>query len=173
MGIVSSLEMVSISSVTSASAHHGRRKLHRLGTVRRQQGLSVRRVAQLLKCDARTVRMEEDPYTDLPLERLYQWQAVLEVPIADLLEETGLPLSPPVLQRARLVRIMKTVAAIKEKAESPNVKRLTETLSQQLIELMPELKDVNPWHSVGHRRSLEEYGRIVDHPLPEDFWKSS
>ena len=29
-------------------------------------------------------------------------------------------------------------------------------------ELMPELQDVGPWHSVGQRRSLNEYGRAAE-----------
>jgi len=46
----------------------------------------------------------------------------------------------PVLERARLVRIMKTVAAISEKAESSSIKRLARTLASQLVELMPGWK---------------------------------
>ena len=32
-------------------------------------------------------------------------------------------------------------------------------------DLMPELKEVSPWHSVGQRRSLDEMGRIAEQPL--------
>jgi hypothetical protein len=39
-------------------------------------------------------------------------------------------------------------------------------LSEQLVEIMPELKQVAPWHSVGQRRTLDEYGRIVERQIP-------
>lgn len=147
------------------------RPLHRIQEVRRQQGVSLRRVGQVLHTDVRELRREEDPGADLPISRLYQWQEALDVPVGDLLVDSGGPLSTPVLERARLVRIMKTVAAIREKAESTSIERLAQTLVDQMLEIMPELKGVNPWHSVGQRRSLEEYGRIVERTYSEQVWR--
>jgi hypothetical protein len=115
--------------------------------------------------------MEEDETTDMPLSRLYAWQRVLDVPIGDLLVESNGPLSTPVLERARLVRVMKTVAAIMEKTENPSIRRLAQTLTDQLLEIMPELEGVSPWHSVGQRRSLQEYGRIVERSVPDETWR--
>jgi hypothetical protein len=43
-------------------------------------------------------------------------------------------------------------------------------LEEQLVELMPELKDVSPWHSVGQRRTQDELGRIADHPYPDSYF---
>jgi hypothetical protein len=147
------------------------RPLHRIQDVRREQGVSLRRVGQILHTDVRELRREEDPATDLPVSRLYQWQEALEVPVADLLVDSGAPLSTPVLERARLVRIMKTVAAIQEKAQNTSIERLAQTLVDQVVEIMPELKDINPWHSVGQRRSLEEYGRIVERTYSDQLWR--
>lgn len=160
----------STTTTGNGSLASARPKLHRLATVRKQQGVSLRRVAQHLKCDIRQVRQEEDEHTDLPLSRLYAWQEVLDVPVADLLVEPSPPLSPPVLERARMVRIMKTVASIMERSESLAIKRLAENLAQQLLEIMPELEGVTPWHSVGQRRSLNEYGRIVEQLYPSQVW---
>ena len=70
--------------------------LHRLKEVRQEQGYTLRRVAQQMKMDVEDVRQEEDALTDLPLSRLYDWQRVLEVPVADLLVETDMVLSAPV-----------------------------------------------------------------------------
>jgi hypothetical protein len=42
---------------------------------------------------------------------------------------------------------------------------MAENLVEQLLELMPELAEVSPWHSVGQRRSLEEMGRIAEQPV--------
>ena len=35
----------------------------------------------------------------------------------------------------------------------------------ELARIMPELKEVSPWHSVGQRRSLDELGRIAEQPI--------
>ncbi|HUY35170.1 MAG TPA: hypothetical protein VMV69_20665 [Pirellulales bacterium] len=147
------------------------RPFHRIKEVRRQQGVSLRRVAQLLGTEVRELRREEEETSDLPLSRLYQWQRALEVPVADLLVDSEAPLSAPVMERARLVRVMKTVAAIMEKSQNTSIQRLAQTLVDQLVEIMPELKGINPWHSVGQRRSLDEYGRIVERSYSDDIWR--
>jgi hypothetical protein len=72
-----------------------------------------------------------------------------------------------------MVRVMKTVAAIMEKAENTGIERLAQTLVDQLVEIMPELKGINPWHSVGQRRSLNEYGRIMERSYSADIWRDS
>ena len=145
--------------------------LHRLAAVRRQQGISQRNIARRLNIDIATVRQQEEETTDLPLSTLYQWQRILEVPIAELLVDSNAPLSPPVFERARMVKVMKTVAAIAEKAETPSMKRLLQMLINQLLEIMPELTDVAPWHTVGQRRTLDEYGRVVERQLPDDMFR--
>jgi transcriptional regulator with XRE-family HTH domain len=144
--------------------------MHRISTVRQRQGVSLRSVARQLRIDVRRLRAQEDESADLMLSTLYQWQKVLDVPISELLVETSDPLSPVILQRARMVKIMKTVAAILERSESKSIRRLAEMLTDQLTELMPELKDISPWHSVGQRRTAQELGRIVERRLPDDFF---
>jgi hypothetical protein len=38
---------------------------------------------------------------------------------------------------------------------------------------MPELEHVSPWHEVGQRRGLDEYGVVVDRRLADDsLWQS-
>ena len=66
---------------------------------------------------------------------------------------------------------MKTVAAIREKSQNTAIQRLAQTLVNQLVEIMPELKGINPWHSVGQRRSLDEYGRVVERTYSDDIWR--
>lgn len=147
-------------------------RLHRIAEVRQQQGVSMRTVARHLRVDMATLREQEQATTDLRLTELARWQSVLEVPLADLLVDDNAPLSSPVLERARLVRLMKTAAAIQEKAESESVKRLARMMIDQLIEVMPELKEVGPWHSVGQRRSLDEVGQVVERRIRDDFFTS-
>jgi transcriptional regulator with XRE-family HTH domain len=146
------------------------RRMHRISTVRQRQGVSLRSVARQMRIDVRRLRAQEDESADLMLSTLYQWQKVLDVPISELLVETNDPLSPVILQRARMVKIMKTVAAILERSESKGIRRLAEMLTEQLTELMPELKDISPWHSVGQRRTAHELGRAAERRLPDDFF---
>jgi len=119
------------------------------------------------------VRRQEDPLCDMPLSDLYRWQEALEVPVVDLLVDSNTPLSEPVLTRARLLRIMKTVRAMKESANTVAIHRFTTMLEQQLIELMPELSDVTAWHSVGQRRSPSEMGRTAERVYPDSFFNDS
>jgi transcriptional regulator with XRE-family HTH domain len=145
------------------------RVLHRLATVRRQQGISQRNMARRMNAELQTVCEQEKETTDLPLSVIYTWQKVLDVPVTELLMDSDAPLSAPVLERARMVKLMKTAAAIMEKAQTNSIKRLVTMLVEQLLEIMPELRDVSAWHTVGQRRTLEDYGRVVERQLPDDL----
>ena len=145
------------------------RPLHRIKAVRCQQGVTLRTAARHLGCDVRQTRQQEQPGTDIRLSELYNWQAALDVPVVDLLEEPGPPLSHPVRQRASMVRLMKTALAIQQQSTTPAISRLAENLVQQLVELMPELAGVGAWHQVGQRRNLDECGRIVEQSIPDTF----
>jgi hypothetical protein len=130
-------------------AASGPRPLHRIAETRRRQGISARSAARRLRITMDQVRRQEDPAYDMPLSELYRWQRALEVPVAELLIDSDAPLSEPVLTRARLLRVMKTVRALKESAGSVPIQRFATMLELQLIEMMPELQDVDAWHSVG------------------------
>ncbi len=147
-----------------------RPRLHRLATVREEQGVSLRSVSRQLGRTLSAVRAQEDETVDLRISDLMRWQQVLGVPLQDLLIDPGAPLSRPVMERARLVRLMKTAASLKENVKSVGAKRMATMLVQQLIEIMPELKEVSAWHSVGQRRSLEEYGKVVERRISDDFF---
>ncbi len=144
--------------------------LHRLGAVRNLQGISRRTVSRHLNVDIATVRFQEHETTDLLLSQLYKWQRVLDAPIGELLIEASDPLSQPVLKRAQLVRVMKTVLAIQENARQEPIRRMAQTLVNQLIELMPELESVSPWHAVGKRRRYDEFGVAAERRLSEDVF---
>ena len=96
---------------------------HRIRHVREQQGVSLRTAARRMNTDIRTVRAQEDESSDLRLSQLKLWQEVLEVPLADLLAESGGPLSRPVMERAKLLRIMKTAVSIAENTSEEPIKR--------------------------------------------------
>ena len=145
-------------------------RFHRLAEVRQQQGVTLRNVARRLGIDMAEVRRQENETTDLRVSELLDWQEVLEVPIAELLVEADGQLSGPVLQRSRMVKLMKTAAAIREQAAGTPTQRLTDMLIGQILEIMPELRDVTPWHNVGQRRTLEDVGRAARYPVADDFF---
>jgi len=137
------------------------RPLHRLGKVRRQQEVSLHTMAQRLGTPVSNVKWQEQERADLLLSKLYQWQKVLDVPVAELLVEPEESLSPPVMKRARMVRLMKTVAAILERNQDPAIERLAQMMADQLIEIMPELEGVGPWNAVGQRRTMDDLGQAA------------
>lgn len=146
------------------------RPLHRIGEVRQEQGVSIRSAARRLRLSMQDVRSQEEPSNDLRLTQLLEWQQVLEVPLADLLLDNSGPLSTPVSQRARMLRVMKTAKALQEQAVDLPIQRLAAMLITQLVEVMPELQEVSAWHSVGQRRTQDEMGRIVERTIPDTFF---
>ncbi len=116
------------------------------------------------------VRQQECETADLPLSTLYAWQKALEVPIAELLTEAGDALVSPVLERSQLVRLMKTVLAIREQAKQESIRRMAQTMIEQLTEIMPELAEIGPWHAVGKRRRLNELGIAAQRRLTADVF---
>ena len=147
------------------------KRLHRLATVRQQQGVTLRNVARRLGLDMAEVRRQEQEQSDLRVSQLLDWQEVLEVPIAELLVEGEGQLSGPVLERSRMVKLMKTAAALRDQTAGTATQRLAMMLVDQILEIMPELQDVTPWHTVGQRRTLDELGRAARSPISDDVFR--
>ncbi len=147
--------------------------LHRIGTVRRLQQVSRRTVARRLNLEVAQVKLQEQPTSDMLVSRLYEWQRALEVPVTELLVEPGDPLSPPVLERAQLVRVMKTVLSILEETEQEPIRRMAQTLVAQLADMMPELQNVTSWHAIGHRRRRDDLGVAAERRLSDDLFLDS
>jgi transcriptional regulator with XRE-family HTH domain len=124
-------------------------------------------VARKLGLTVTQIRDEERETADLSLSVLYRWQQALGVPVAELLVQQDDALSPSIRTRSRLLKIMKTVRTLEQHTCSPASARLITQLAGQLLELMPELRDVGGWQGTGHRRTLDELGRIADNPFPD------
>jgi len=154
------------------AAHHSRNvtRLHRLKEVRREQGITARRMAHHLRLDLEEVTRQESEPTALTLSQVYAWQRVLEVPVCDLLVDSESPLSAPVLQRARMVRLMKTAAAIYERADTSSMRRLAEALIGQLKEIMPELEGITPWTGESDRAPRSNSSRSPRRILSQESW---
>ncbi|MFV2068674.1 MAG: helix-turn-helix domain-containing protein [Pirellulales bacterium] len=148
---------------------HEAARLHRIRSIRLRQGMSLRTVARRMQLTVSQIREREDETRDMALSELHHWQRALDVPITELLAEEDETLSTPVLRRARMLKIMKTARAILDNTESLQLERLTQRLVDQLVEVMPELQNISPWHATGQRRTLDELGRIAEHPFPDHF----
>ncbi|MFM7207632.1 MAG: helix-turn-helix domain-containing protein [Planctomycetaceae bacterium] len=146
---------------------------HRIAEVRQRQGVTLRNVARRLGMSLPLVRRQEQPDCDLRISELHRWQQVLEVPVSELLEEGDGQLSGPVLERSRMVKLMKTAAAIRERTQGQPVERMVAMLVEQILEIMPELEDVTPWHTVGQRRTLDEVGRTGRMLVPDEIFRRS
>lgn len=158
----------SAASLQAAAVHAGNgRPLQRLALVRRQQGVSRRTMARRMHVEIEQVRQQESATADLPLSVLYAWQQALDVPVMELLIESDEALALPVLRRSQLVRLMKTVLAMREHAKQESIRRMAQTMYNQLIEIMPELAKVCPWQTLGKRRPRCDLGVVAQRRLAE------
>lgn len=137
-----------------------KKNLHRIAEVRKNQGISERTLCKRLNIDLPTLRRMEDPTQDLSLADLVRVQEAMDVPLVELLEDSH-SLARPIQERAKLVRIMKTVAALEDVSLSSRPKRLLEMLREQLVDLMPELADVGSWPQYGSRRGTASVARVL------------
>jgi transcriptional regulator with XRE-family HTH domain len=169
IGHLPPLDDVSSETGTGRATDRPAKALQKLNSARRRQGLSIRCVAQRLGRTVGEVRAQEDERADMLISELYRWQAALEVPIEELLEEPEDSLSTMVSVRAQLLKVMKTAMAMRRQARSEAERRLARLLAEQLLEIMPELKEVSGWPAVGHRRRADEVGRIGENPISDDW----
>ncbi|MEZ6089327.1 MAG: helix-turn-helix domain-containing protein [Pirellulaceae bacterium] len=138
---------------------------HRIRTVREQQGVTIRTISRRTGVAMRDLRQEEKPTTDVSVSVLQRWAEALGVPLSELLVEPDMRLSQSIAHRAKLVRVMKTVLSLIEHGGDERTKRLSENLRGQMLDLMPELKEVTSWPSFGTRRPQDEMGRIGQEPI--------
>jgi len=146
------------------------KQFHKISEVRQRQGVTLRNVARRLGIEMAVVRKQEQANSDLRVSDLLRWQKVLDVPLAELLEDGEDQLSGPVLTRSRMVKLMKTAAAIREQIGMGGGSQLVTQLIGQILEMMPELEDITPWHTVGQRRTLDDVGRAARNTMPDDLF---
>ena len=137
----------------SRQAKEQTKPLHRLQEIRNQQDISIRSLSRRMNVTASEVRMQEEPDFDLRLSTLYRWQQALGVPAAELLVEAGEGLSAPIQLRARLLRMMKTIATILDQPQSDRTTNLIANLKNDILEVMPEVENVDRWHGSSSDRS--------------------
>jgi hypothetical protein len=147
-----------------------RPKLNCISEVIERERLSPRTLANRLNLTVTEVLAQADPSSDLTLSNLYRWQAALQVPMIELLVEIDSSLSPAVERRCQLLKAMRTVRSIQEQAQQETVQRMALQLVEQILDMMPELKEVSAWPSVGQRRTKDELGVVVDRCVPESMF---
>ena len=148
-----------------------RKQFHKISEVRQRQGVTLRNVARQLGIEMAIIRKQEQADSDLRVSDLLKWQKVLDVPLAELLEDGEDQLSGPVLVRSRMVKLMKTAAAIREQVGMGVGSQLVTQLIGQILEMMPELEDITPWNTVGQRRTLDDVGRAARNTMPDDLFR--
>jgi transcriptional regulator with XRE-family HTH domain len=141
--------------------------LHRLAEIRRRKEVSRQVVARQLGASLADVKSQERETADIRLSVLYKWQQALGVPLAELLVDRGDGLTPPVVNRAQMVRVMRTALTILHESRQAAVKWLARALIDQLIEIMPELREVQARRDSGQRPNSPEFGRTAL-PAPPD-----
>jgi hypothetical protein len=144
-------------------------RLNCIAEVIEREHVSPRSLAQRLDMTVSEVLASSKPTNDLTLSELYRWQVVLQVPIAELLVELDMDLSAPVKLRCQLLKAMRTVRSIQERAKEKPVQVMALRLAKQLLEMMPELKYVSAWPAVGQRRTLNDIGAIAEKVVPDQL----
>jgi transcriptional regulator with XRE-family HTH domain len=159
--IQSSVPTTVIPLVMASQAGQPRRPLHRIRAVRRTERISYQQLARRMHIQVKNVIEQEDECCNLTLTELYQWQEALGVPVTELLLEPTLDLAPPTLKLGRMVKLMKTALALVATKSRTRSRRLAQNLVSQLLEIMPELKDVTAWPKEGTRRSMKDLTRAT------------
>jgi transcriptional regulator with XRE-family HTH domain len=147
--------------------------LHRLGKARRQENISRRSAARRLGITIEDVVRQECTTADLPLSMLHKWAKALALPVAQLVAEPDTALSTPLFNRAHLVRVMKTAMALLEQTGNLRTKRLAQTMIDQLMEIMPELRGISAAPAVGKRRNRDDLGIAAQRSLSDKFFQGA
>ncbi|MGI9429555.1 MAG: hypothetical protein ACR2NM_12910 [Bythopirellula sp.] len=145
-------------------------RLNCIAEVIEREHVSPRSLAQRLDMTVSEVLASAKPTNDLTLSELYRWQAVLQVPIDELLVELDMELSAPVNFRCQLLKVMRTVRSIQESTKEKPIQVMALRLVTQLLEMMPELKHVSAWPSVGQRRTRNEFGAVTEKLVPAQLF---
>ncbi len=135
---------------------------HRVRAIREREEISLNAFARRTKMAAGTLRKLEQEDSDLPLSVLHRMAEGLGVPVSELLIDPQEGLSEPIRQRACLVRIARTAQTLLEQSKSQAMRSLSQTLVNELTELMPELAGIGTWPEFGTRRPISDLPRILE-----------
>ncbi|MDO4586897.1 MAG: hypothetical protein Q4C95_06310 [Planctomycetia bacterium] len=146
-----------IRSRISETASENQEEYHNVRMVRRNQNISLANCARRLGLTTAEARYQEQPSTDLSISQLMAWKDVLDIPLVELLPENEI-LNNPIRNRALLVKVMKTAKQILQTAKESRIHNMAITLVDQLVHLMPELREVSSWPEIGQSHENRDYG---------------
>ena len=131
-------------------------KMHCIRSIRLEKGVSLQSVASRTGEDAASLERQEQELTDLKLSDLHKWREALDVPLSELIVDLDAPVQRPAMERTRIVQLFQTAETIYARSPSLALKRMAHTLVEQLVEIMPELASISPWHRDGSRQLDED-----------------
>ncbi len=143
---------------------NGKNAPHRLLAARLQQGTSLRTVGRhVFGRDPHIplLRAQETGRADIRISQLRAWATALDLPLPELMYESDKGLSNITKMRAQLVRLMKSVESMRAVIEAHSHDGLSEVvqiLHDQIIAVMPELKDTYPWNIYTYIRPPNDFG---------------
>ena len=113
-------------------------KFHRLRTVRQEQCMSLRDIAERTNVSVQTASQEESGEIDLSLSRLFAWQSALEVPIAELL--VSYKFSGDNEEQRSITKAIQLARQVVQRSDSPDVRSMTKAIVDELTQLMALLE---------------------------------
>jgi transcriptional regulator with XRE-family HTH domain len=119
---------------------HETQRFHRLADARRQQGVTLKNIARRMGVSMEEAARQEGAGGELRLSELHAWQSVLELPVSELLFEVDSQLSAPVFERARMLRLIKTVLDVRSRNRDQRLESTLQMLVDQILEIMPDMK---------------------------------
>ncbi len=146
---------------SGASSPKSSRPRHFIAETLRKQGLSLAFCARRLGITPSEARAQADPNFDLTLSQLAAWREVLDVPLSEIVPSDGV-LPDPIRNRALLLRIFKTTRRLKDLSRGGKLEFAVESLFDQLVELVPEFRDVPAWPTVGQSHAARPEGAATD-----------
>ncbi|MBN2295305.1 MAG: helix-turn-helix transcriptional regulator [Pirellulales bacterium] len=132
--------------------------LHCLRKVRCREAVSRETIAEHLGIDVDTVELIENESTDIPLCLLHEWKKLLNVPIGELLVDTEGAFNAPEKIPAQLTALMRTAITLTRQNRQASVAHMAHNLINQLLEIMPELRQVVNQYGPRQTHPIHEYG---------------
>jgi transcriptional regulator with XRE-family HTH domain len=109
--------------------------LHKMRVTREERGITRQHAARMLCISLQELDRQEDPQCDLTISELQNWQAFLGVEVDDLIVDQQVPFPRAALSMRDLSSFLDTATEMLERSNCPAVKRLAETLTNQLREI--------------------------------------
>ena len=144
-------------------------RIHRLASVRKQERVSWKSLSRRTGIPIGELKLQENEGQDLRLSTLQKWHQAFNVPIEELVVEPDDRITPSLELKAHLIKVTKTILLLLEQCEDETTKILAKRLFDELIQIMPELKEVGPWPTRNRPRDPNDVPRRVEQQISTDL----